>query len=82
MQNQDALSHNVEKQIGQLAKAFSKPQQGSLPGNTEANPREHVKAVTLKSGKALSAGEKFEKQTNEETTGKRVKNKNRLTNHP
>ena len=29
----------------------------SLPGNTETNPREHVKAVTLRSGKELQIPE-------------------------
>eukprot|EP00257_Ricinus_communis_P015498 XP_015573424.1 uncharacterized protein LOC107261097 [Ricinus communis] len=30
-------------------------QPGNLPSNTESNPREHVKAITLQSGKQLSS---------------------------
>ncbi|PPR85935.1 hypothetical protein GOBAR_AA34752 [Gossypium barbadense] len=35
-----------------------KTQIGSLPSNTEPNPKEHVKAVTLRSGKVLTESEK------------------------
>ena len=62
MRNQEASIHNLEKQIGQLAKAFSEGQQGSLPGNTETNPREHVKAITFRSGKELKVDEEGKKK--------------------
>ena len=82
MRNQEASIHNLEKQIGQLAKAFSERQQDSLLGNTEINRREHVKAVTFRSGKELNVGEKVEKEANEENTRKKGKEKKkRLTNH-
>ena len=51
MRNQEASIHNLENQIDQLAKLVSKRQQGTLHSNTETNPREHVEAVTLRSGK-------------------------------
>ncbi|CAH9140245.1 unnamed protein product [Cuscuta epithymum] len=53
MQVTDARMHNMETQLGQIFKAVSERPQGSLPSNTEPNPREHVQAVTLRSGKEL-----------------------------
>ena len=44
--------------MGQIANILTKRQQGTLPSNSEVNPRregdEHVKAVTLRSGKELA----------------------------
>src|SRR5262245_16941460 len=51
IRNHEASIHNLENQVGQIAKMLSKRPQGSLPGNTETNPREYVKALTLRSGK-------------------------------
>ncbi|KAI5664829.1 hypothetical protein M9H77_24152 [Catharanthus roseus] len=51
--NQEASIHNLENQIGQLAKMISKRLLGALPSSTEKNLREHVKAVNLRSGKKL-----------------------------
>ncbi|KAK8957227.1 hypothetical protein KSP39_PZI000978 [Platanthera zijinensis] len=45
---------NLETQIGQIAKMLSDRQQGALPGNTEPNPREQAKAITLRSGKEVT----------------------------
>ena len=39
--------------MGQIAKMLSERSQGSLPGNTEINPREQLKAVTPRSGREL-----------------------------
>ena len=36
-----------------MAKANSERPQGSLPSNTEANSREHLKAISLRSGKLV-----------------------------
>ncbi|KAJ4717074.1 Retrotransposon gag protein [Melia azedarach] len=52
-QNQAASIRNLEVQVGQLASMMTERQQGSLPSNTETNPREHVNAITLRSGKKL-----------------------------
>ena len=48
--------------------------QGSLPSNTEMNPKEHVKTITLRSGKQLGeqqrkepVKEQVKEQTQEET---------------
>ena len=44
--------------MGQMANLLTERQLGSLPSNSEVNPRregiEHVKAVTLRSGKELA----------------------------
>ena len=44
--------------MGQMANLLTERQQGSLPSNSEVNPRregnEHVKAVTLRSGRELA----------------------------
>ena len=52
MQSQKASIQTIENQVGQLAKMLSERPQGSLPGNTEPNPRGHVNAVMTRSGKA------------------------------
>ena len=43
--------------MGQMANLLTERQQGSLPSNSEVNPRgegkEHVKFVTLRSGREL-----------------------------
>ena len=44
--------------MGQMANLLAERQPGSLPSNSEVNPRregnEHVKAITLRSGKELA----------------------------
>ena len=57
---------SLEIQIRQLAQAISERPQGGLPSNTEKNLREHVKAITLRSGKELESKEKDEEHTKEE----------------
>lgn len=58
MKNQDATVKNLEVQLGQLANIASRKVQGTIPSATEKNPREHVKAVTLRSWKELEEGVK------------------------
>ena len=36
--------------MGKLANSLSTRNQGTLPGNTEKNPMEYVKEITLRSG--------------------------------
>lgn len=52
-QNQDASIKGLENQIGQLAKLIANREQGTLPSNTEKNPREQVKVIELRGGKVL-----------------------------
>ncbi|XP_021974301.1 uncharacterized protein LOC110869291 [Helianthus annuus] len=53
MRSQKALIQTIENQVGQLAKMLSERPQGSLPDNTEPNPRGHVNAVMIRSGKTM-----------------------------
>ncbi|KAL5566989.1 hypothetical protein UlMin_030153 [Ulmus minor] len=51
--NQGASIRNLEHQVGEISKLLTERAQGTLPSNTERNPREEAKAVTLRSGKEL-----------------------------
>ncbi|PPS11164.1 hypothetical protein GOBAR_AA09479 [Gossypium barbadense] len=51
MVNDQASIQGLENQIGQLAKMILERPPGTLPSNTKPNLKEHVKAVTLRSGK-------------------------------
>ncbi|KAA3482697.1 Aspartic peptidase [Gossypium australe] len=46
VKNQQASIEGLENQIGQLAKLISEKPQGSLPSNTETNPRKQLHAIT------------------------------------
>ncbi|KAL2526991.1 Uncharacterized protein Adt_12045 [Abeliophyllum distichum] len=52
-QNQQASIRKLETQIGQLALQLSDRKLGTLPSNTETNPREQVNAITTRSGVQL-----------------------------
>ena len=62
LNNQAAQLRSLEAQMGQMANLLTERQPGSFPSNSEVNPRrdgnEHVKAVTLRSGKDLETKEK------------------------
>ena len=45
LRNHEAAIHNLETQVGQIAKLLSERSQGALPRNTEVNPRNQVNAV-------------------------------------
>ncbi|PPS00319.1 hypothetical protein GOBAR_AA20350 [Gossypium barbadense] len=47
LKNQQALIQWLETQIGQLSKLISERPQGSLPSNTEPNPREQLNAINV-----------------------------------
>ena len=49
LKNNSSSIHNLEVQMGQLANSLSTRNQGILSRNTEKNPIEYVKAITLKS---------------------------------
>ena len=42
--------YNLEIHMGQLANSLSLRNQGLFPSNTEKNPKEQLKAITLRSG--------------------------------
>ena len=61
IQAQQTTIQNLERQVGQLAKAMSDREKGKLPSTPQVNPRESVMAISLRSAKVLeepSVGEK------------------------
>ena len=61
LNNQAAQLRSFEVQMGQMANLLTERQQGSLPSNSEVNPRgegkEYCKVITLRSGKELEIQE-------------------------
>ena len=53
LKNQEASLKILENQVGQLASFLFERSQGFLPSNTEKNPREEAKAITLRNGREL-----------------------------
>ena len=51
IQNNSASICNLEVQIGQLLSMLTERTVGTLPSNTITNPKEHVKAISLRSGR-------------------------------
>ncbi|XP_065628545.1 uncharacterized protein LOC111994101 [Quercus suber] len=51
--NMGATMKNLEVQIGQLATTINAQQRGTFPSNTEVNPKEQCKAITLRSGREI-----------------------------
>ncbi|XP_031253758.1 uncharacterized protein LOC116111755 [Pistacia vera] len=65
IQNQEASIKNLKAQIGQLANIISGRQQGHLPSDTERNPNEQCKAITLRDGKVIGEEESQKKAKSE-----------------
>ncbi|XP_073049510.1 uncharacterized protein [Primulina eburnea] len=74
LQNQDESIKGLENQIGQLAKMITNRDPGTLQRNTETNPKDHVKAITLRSGKILEQKEKEKEDQGEETDDTSIAN--------
>ncbi|KAG8486048.1 hypothetical protein CXB51_019333 [Gossypium anomalum] len=72
------ILRGLETQIGQLSKLLSEQPQGGLHSNSK--PSEHVKAVILRSGKALAESEK--KLTQEAVTSEREEEKPKNSDEP
>jgi len=51
--------------MGKIAKILAERPQGSLPRNTEINPREQVKSITLRSAKEVERNLPLEKTQEE-----------------
>ncbi|KAL5549750.1 hypothetical protein UlMin_004981 [Ulmus minor] len=66
--NQGASIRNLEHQVGEISKLLTERAQGAFPSNTERNPREEAKAITLRSGKELEKSKEASKQVIEENT--------------
>ncbi|PPS10227.1 hypothetical protein GOBAR_AA10418 [Gossypium barbadense] len=57
LKNQQASIQGLETQISQLSKLISERPQGSLPSNTEPNPREHLNAISTQDKEGFIAPE-------------------------
>ncbi|PPS00974.1 hypothetical protein GOBAR_AA19686 [Gossypium barbadense] len=68
--NQQASIEGLETQIGQLAKLISERAQGSLPSNTEFNPKEQLNAITSQDEEGLVTPEPEPRQETEISKGK------------
>ncbi|XP_022868533.1 uncharacterized protein LOC111388104 [Olea europaea var. sylvestris] len=55
--NMGATMKNLEVQISQLATSMKSQQKGKFPSDIEINPKEHCKAVILRSGKQTGESE-------------------------
>ncbi|XP_070021036.1 uncharacterized protein [Nicotiana sylvestris] len=53
VKSQYSAIKNLEIQVSQLVTLMSGQIKGSLPSNTEKNPKEHLKTISLRSGKTL-----------------------------
>ncbi|OIT03404.1 hypothetical protein A4A49_57564, partial [Nicotiana attenuata] len=53
VESQHSAIKNLKIQVSQLATLMSGQIQGALPSNTEKNPKEYLKAISLRSGKSL-----------------------------
>ncbi|XP_022874214.1 uncharacterized protein LOC111393042 [Olea europaea var. sylvestris] len=58
--NMGATMKNLEVQIGQLATSMESQRQGKFSNDTEVNPKEHCKAVVLRSGNQVGESEPTE----------------------
>ena len=68
IRNHSSSIHNLEVQMGQLANSLAIRNQGALPSNTEKNPKEQVKAITLRSGTEIQTPKatlEYEEKKNE-----------------
>ncbi|KAK1359673.1 hypothetical protein POM88_044147 [Heracleum sosnowskyi] len=88
IQSQSASMRALEMQVGQLASAINNRPQGSLPSDTEPNPkndkREHCKVITLRSGKEIEGNTKKvddgeSSETHSKEDPKKVVNKEPIT---
>nr|XP_033510734.1 uncharacterized protein LOC117275541 [Nicotiana tomentosiformis] len=53
VESQNSAIKNLEIQMSQLETLMSGQIKGALPSNTEKNPNEHLKVISLRSGKTL-----------------------------
>ncbi|XP_058762566.1 uncharacterized protein LOC131635948 [Vicia villosa] len=63
----EAAIKNLETQVGQLAKQLAETQTGpSFPANTQPNPKEHCKAIVIRSGRVVENGVEKEVENEED----------------
>ncbi|PPS06668.1 hypothetical protein GOBAR_AA13981 [Gossypium barbadense] len=70
LKNQQASIQGLETQIRQLSKLISERPQGSLPSNTEPNPREHLNAISTQNKEGFIAPEPELQQDNAMNKGR------------
>ncbi|PPS01830.1 hypothetical protein GOBAR_AA18834 [Gossypium barbadense] len=70
LKNQQASIQGLKTQIGQLSKLTSERPQGSLPSNTEPNPREHLNAISTQNKEGFIAPEPELQQDNAMNKGR------------
>ncbi|XP_073153724.1 uncharacterized protein [Henckelia pumila] len=63
MHNQDASIKNLENKIEELSKAMASRDPGTLPSDTEKNPKEQVKEIELRSGKKVETDQQEPQKT-------------------
>ena len=63
--NMSATMKSLEVQVGQLATELKNQQKGKFPSDTEQNPRDHCKAITLRSGEKVESFRQKEKNRKE-----------------
>ncbi|PPS02089.1 hypothetical protein GOBAR_AA18580 [Gossypium barbadense] len=76
LKNQQVLIQGLETQIGQLSKLISKRPHGSLPSNTEPNPREHLNAISTQDTERFITPEPEIQQDNAMNKGRKEVNNN------
>jgi len=65
--NQEASLRNLETQVGQLAKQLSDQQGRQFSANTQPNPKEQCKAITIRCGKQVGSDVNIEAVENNQT---------------
>ncbi|XP_068649564.1 uncharacterized protein [Aristolochia californica] len=75
--NMGATMKNLEVQIGQLATTINAQQRGAFPSNTEVNPKEQCKAITLRSGREIERSPSKESKSTP-TAANNGQNKNKV----
>ena len=60
MGNMGAIIKYLDVQIGQIVSSINIQQRGKFPSDTEVNPKEQCKVITLKSGKEIEGAGKEE----------------------
>ena len=63
--NMSATMKSLEVQVGQLATELKNQKKGKCPSDTKQNPRDHCKAITLRSGKEVESSRQKEKKGKE-----------------
>ena len=63
--NMSVIMKSLETQMGQLAIELKNQQKGKFPSDTEQNPRDHCKAITLRSGREVESSRQSEEKGKE-----------------